>query len=136
MLTDYSEDTVKQFAVPSTIKLSVQDLTDILITALEGGIDYWCRKVGQVQRGDSLVVIRRDDEVWNEYICRNVAMGGTLIFFAYEEETGYTLTREKLLEAIAKVAVTHKLDLVDLGIDATDADVIVQTALFGKVVYG
>ena len=60
----------KKFTVRAQIEvnLSQQDIDDIMVTALEGGINYWCRRakvVGeylgeaasdQISRGGSLIL--------------------------------------------------------------------------------
>jgi hypothetical protein len=182
--------TDETFTVEIPFKVTVEHLTDLLITAIEGGISYWCPKirfrtpgeccdhcgrditeegiVGErdgvqyfFDRPDCLDVFNRDKEGfkprrrdvqattqeegegWNEFICRNVAMGGTLTL---TEDCGEgdaplnrKLTRDKLLNGI-RIAVVKYAHVVSLNHfdhdgwmgDAEEADVILQCALFGE----
>ena len=121
--------------VEMEIVLSQEDVDDIMCGALEGGINYWCRKAEVV--GDYL----------GEYASEQIARGGQLKLYDQEEDEVYTLDSEKLLNGIKLYAQNpvgcNCLDMVDghLEIDFCNADAIVcdaiiQYALFGEVVYG
>ena len=122
-----------EIEIKTTLKVTEEDIDDIMCTALEGGITYWCNK--------SKVV----GEYLGEYGHEQIARGGKLIIYDMVEDDKYTLTRQDLLEGI-KLAIEegyykeygwfngHELDTCN--IDAEVADVIVQMALFGEVVYG
>lgn len=118
--------------IPVTLKVSQYSLASILNTAIEGGINYWCTNawVG------SKAIDKAPDECWNEYICRNVAHGGTL--FIYDEKNeAWELTRDKLLKGCGRAILSgHLTEVVGYEADSFDADVIVQFALFGELVYG
>ena len=119
--------------VKTNITVTQEDIDDIMCTALEGGITYWCRKAKVI------------GEYLGEYGHEQIARGGTLELYDAEEEKDYLLTRDKLLKGI-KLAYEqnyylsygwcdgHSLDTCQ--VDASVADVIVQFALFDDVVYG
>ena len=119
--------------VTTNITVTQEDIDDIMCTALEGGITYWCRKAKVI------------GEYLGEYGHEQIARGGTLELYDAEEEKSYLLTRDKLLKGINLAheqnyyssygwCYGHYLDTCN--IDAEVADVIVQLALFDDVVYG
>ena len=129
------------------ITLQPQDINDIICTAIEGGITYWC--LSYMGYGDNLKLDGADQlkEEYGETVTR-----ASDIKYAYEWlGFGGYLTLEE-------ASVTHRLDLdlfkaglekwissqtfkpgeaFDIGdIDAGDADSIVQYAIFGELKYG
>ena len=119
--------------VDFAVKVTDQDIDDIMCTALEGGINYWCWKAEVV--GDYL----------GEYASEQIARGGELKLYDRESDDVYVITQEKLLNGI-KLAIEHMYydeynwytanELDCCQIDAMVADVIVQCALFDDVIYG
>ena len=134
------------------VQITDEDIDDIMCSALEGGINYWCHKAEVV--GDYL----------GEYASEQISKGGELMLYdSYEEdEEGhskkYLLTKEKFIEGIrlgitknlitaiepttvteksGRIVKTENVYRLETGdIDANDADLIVQFAIFGDVVYG
>lgn len=113
------------------VDLSQQDIDDIMVAALEGGINYWCREAEVV------------GEMLGDYAHEQISRGGTLILHDAESSDKWDLTLEKFLRGVElyikngdRVTV-EDFKLVDYGeLDAEDADCIVQYALFGKLVFG
>ena len=115
------------------VNVTEEDIDDIMCSALEGGITYWCYKAKVV--GDYL----------GEYASEQISRGGALKLYDSENGDIHDLTLEKLLNGI-KLAINgnyyadyewcygDKLDTCQ--VDAEVADCIVQLALFGEVVYG
>lgn len=106
-----------------------ENIDDIMTTALEGGISYWCSKAETV--GPYL----------GEYASDQISRGGMLLLHDSEEPKIYELTLDKFLKGLRlylkdfPCLVTE--DGLDTGdIDAEGADCIVQLSLFGEVVYG
>lgn len=110
-----------------------QDIDDIMVTALEGGINYWCRKAEVV------------GEYLGEYASDQISRGGSLILYDAESNDHWELNLEKLLCGIQKAIednwfyeydwyVDGELDCCQ--IDAEVADTIVQLALFDDIVFG
>ena len=112
------------------VELDNECIDDIMTTALEGGITYWC--------DDAEVVGEYLGEFANEQISR----GGALKLHDSEEDETYELTLDKFLIGLAKLVGERGLDVIYQGkidpsnIDAEDADTIIQYAIFGEVVYG
>ena len=125
----------KAFPLKLTINLEIteEDIDDIMSTALEGGIYYWCTRV------------KVEGEYLGEYASDQISRGGTLKIYNSEEEAVHQLTREKFtrgLEMYLENSIYETLYLeegkykVDVGsIDACAADRIIQYALFGEIVY-
>lgn len=103
---------------------------NIMSTALDGGITYWC---------DCAEVV---DNYLGEYASDQISRGGTLRLHDSDEDKWYELNLEKFTKGLAKIVEDRGLDVlyegkIDAGeIDAEDADAIIQYAIFGEIVYG
>lgn len=128
--------TEKNFTVRVEIDviLTQQNIDDIMVSALEGGINYWASEAEVVEE-------RRCGDWGHEQIAR----GGALILHDAEGPDKWELNLEKFLNGI-KLWIKNCCDrygalqsdgTIDTGeIDSDMADMIVQYALFGEVVYG
>lgn len=133
-------ETEKKFEIctKTTVYLTQQDIDDIMVAALEGGINYWCWRI--VVQGDYL----------GEYASEQISRGGKLAVWIDEpfedDKTCYMLDRDKFLAGFklwlekggdSYDVIDYSDGSVDCGqIDVTCADEIVQYALFGEVVFG
>ena len=120
---------IYQFTVQRTVTVSPEDIDDIMIAALEGGINYWCRQ--------AIVV----DKYLGEFASDQISRGGILRLCDAESADTWELTREKFLDGLKLWAenggtINRDGTLDTSEIDADDADQIVQYALFGEVVFG
>ena len=147
------------------ITLTPEEINDIICTAIEGGITYWCESY--MGHGDNLTLDGADQLVveYGETVTR-----ASDIKYAFEwlGFGGYLTLEEDKSELDAEnfdgdgnfkyTGMTHRLDLdlfkaglekwlssktvkpgecFDIGdIDAGDADSIVQYAIFGELKYG
>lgn len=159
------------FDVPVPLKVSAYQLAAILITTIESGYSRaWVPKwrlrscehpdaFDPIVDGapadrpwvDDVVIQRTEGEVWDEFVARNVALGGTLTIYEDADESGddatlvaHCLTREKLLAGIGKALIAGAIvtledeaepNGVDVDADGPGADVILQYALLGEVRY-
>lgn len=123
------------------VTVTDENVVDLMVTALEGGIGYWCE-------------LQCDGPEWerperNESISERAAHillnGGSLTLIDNEDvEEVFELTLEKLLNGFTKwveegydtegVVEGNELDMCNC--DADCADGIVQIALFDDIVYG
>lgn len=125
-----------KFEVRAEVKvvLTQQDIDDIMVSALEGGITYWA---------DKAVV---DGEYLGEYASDQISRGGKLKIhteepFDDDDTEWYELDRDKFLKGVslwlanggAGCLEGDKLDVC--MVDGLAADSIVQYALFGEEVY-
>ena len=114
-------------------KLTQQDIDDIMVTALEGGINYWCSEVEVVGK------------YLGEYASDQISRGGALKLYDAEEDEVYELNLNKFLKGF-KLWVEGGYDEYDAvqedgtvdccEIDAACADEIIQFALFDDIVFG
>ena len=121
------------------IKVTREDIDDIMIAALEGGITYWCCKAEAV--GSNL----------GAYASQQIGRGGALRLYDNDGSNSYFLNTNRLLDGIKKYveagnkphgilcqasdnAGCRRIDSAQ--VDATVADMIVQYAVLGEIVYG
>ena len=125
------KEDIMEITIKKTFNITDEQLDDIMCTALEGGITYWCDEAKVV--GDYL----------GEYAHEQIARGGQLILSDSEEGKTYELNKEKLLKGLelyltnggdAEIVREGTIDTCE--VDAIAADEIVQYALFGDVIYG
>ena len=126
---------MKKFEVKVEIRveLTQQDIDDIMVAALEGGINYWCDEAA-VEGGEYL----------GKYASDQISRGGTLLLHDTDEDAYRKLDLEKFLKGFKLwlenggdqygAVEGHEVDCCN--IEAGCADEIVQYALFGEVVYG
>lgn len=126
----------KKFEVQADIKVIItqEDIDDIMVGALEGGITYWCCEAEVVEE-------KRCGDWGHEQIAR----GGALILHDAESDDKWELNLEKFLNGV-KLWIQNGDDryhalqkdgtLDTCEIDGEMADLIVQYALFGEVVFG
>ena len=121
-----------EFTMLVPVTITSEDIDDIMVAALEGGITHWCRRVEVV--GESL----------GEYASDQISRGRTLRLFDSESSDTWLLTRDKFIEGFklwlesgtceSGVLIGSEVDTS--GIDAECADAIIQYALFGDLVFG
>lgn len=116
--------------VEVTVKVSLprQFVDDVVCTAFEGGINYWCsRQVPSEARPEGA-------EYGSDYISRG---GSNTIYVSDdnggEEDETHVLTLQNFAEGFVKWAINTANDNI---LDAEDADQVIQYALFGEAVYG
>lgn len=106
------------------IEVSDQTLDDIIVTALEGGIGYWCQAS----------VYEHEDGKPHRAVVHQLN----------KDESGYrrrgmVIDRAAIIDGLKKLAPKYSTQLsrlVNDDYDSDDADVVVQVALFGEVIYG
>ena len=122
-----------EIKIEKTIKVTQEDIDDIMCSALDGGITYWCRKAEVV------------GEYLGEYASEQISRGGILLLHDAEEDEVYDLDLNHLLSGIiqayegnyfAEYEWCDGKTIDTCQVDAEVADVIVQLALFDEVVYG
>ena len=133
--------------IPMNLDVSGDDLDNILVTAFEGGSNYWIDKVEvRDYKGCELAshVVSKGGAVW---ICLDNNPVGAEI--KDKEYYKWVINRKKLLRAISRwfteyyyhrQIVKHNLEMPssfsDIDFDAGDTDIIIQLAIFKEVIYG
>lgn len=111
---------MKTFEVKTVRVVTAQEIDDIMVTALEGGINYWC---------DAVKVDKPPTEEY-KYASDVLTRGGTLKVYVSEEDEIQVLTIEKLIKGLEMTEFNFD------DYDAGDVDNVIQRALFGDVIYG
>jgi hypothetical protein len=118
-------------------KITVTDgnIDDIMITAFEGGINYW---VGLVTYPKDFPA--REARPENEYGHKRntyemISLGCSIFIHPDEDNHSYELTRDKVIKGIKRYFTENPEADWD-SLDANSADSIVQYALFNELVYG
>jgi len=120
-----------------SIEVSNQDISDICVTAFEGGINYWCGRVKILL--DTLPDLAEDEKIIASDV---IAKGGSLkLFDAEDDEETWTLTPENFKTGLEKYfadcyANNTEISFDPANIDANDADSIIQFAIFGELTFG
>jgi hypothetical protein len=118
-----------------------EEISDLIIGALEGGINYWCGKVILVKdRFDKIFKgVKPEDQEKVQYASDLIGLGGELILVDIDEpEERWVLTKEEVLEGIKMYCEENDIteeELMD-NYDADSCDQIIQYGLFGEIVFG
>lgn len=145
-------------AVPATIELDEQYITDILTNGIEmGGLGYWLKVIEVVlpegvEREDFRIGgrLNNDDGLTGAPLARQIMYPGVVVKCEDSEDPDneFTLTREKIIEGLALLAKgeyangekmgtrRHWTNIVGENDDVETADVVLQMAAFGNIVYG
>ena len=122
---------ILEYEVPITINstLAQKDMEYLLCAAFEGGINYWC----------SEIIV--EDFHGFTHASEVLAAGYPVTLIDMEDEDqNRTIDGESLKKAMALMAEQYPLRMRDIcsdgDYDANDADIFVQLACFGEVVYG
>jgi len=94
----------------------------VLSAAFEGGITYWASAVHVPDFMDC------------DYASEVVGAGGQVVVVDGETEDHHELNLEKFLKGLKLAIGNPNVDLENM--DSTAADIVVQCALFGEIVYG
>jgi hypothetical protein len=127
------------------VDLDDEFFEDIICTMFEGGSNYWIDKI-KINHPDGNKPKDVPNSTWAANALNN---GGNIIIYPYgEDEEKITLVKNMLVEGLDKwaknypthVSIVHEntgKSTIDAGdIDADDADIILQYALFNDVIYG
>lgn len=128
-------------AITRHIGLNEEDIEDLMVTALEGGIGYWAVLDNTGERWENAPV----DEPVSITAAKILMENGCVRFEDAEgEDESWVLTISKLMDGIHKY-VERGMDEYNVfsgnrpdmcNCDAEVADAIIQLALFGDIVFG
>lgn len=110
-------------------KITAEFLEDVVITAFETGVDYWC-------------VVDDNTPIWSKYYDVDLPFSQCLFELLYKgakielfdienHKTRWFLTWDKLLQGITIYNGCYHSDMLD----SMHADNIIQCALFGEVMF-
>tara|TARA_R100000781_G_scaffold56242_1_gene36534 strand:- start:7 stop:402 length:396 start_codon:yes stop_codon:yes gene_type:complete len=120
------------------IEISDEMIEHLLCSAFEGGITYWANNVSCKDNDD----MKKVGGWKHEYLTKTKKKDA--VMYIHDIETGekYQITKKSVIDALQKMdnpeyKYTKALKrILDGQWDADDADIVVQTACFGQVVFG
>ena len=126
--------------VTKSHEFTTEDINDLIVTALEGGINYWCgsAKIVKFPNG-TFTGVSNEDQTNVRYASDVIGYGGKLTLTdAEDEDESWELDLPKMLKGIKMYCEDRNEPLSELidNHDADTADSIIQYALFGEIVYG
>ena len=114
-------------------KISKENINDLMVTALEGGINYWCGQVTVCKFPECVPI---DGSIPMDEV---IGEGGVLKLYDAESNDTWELNKEKFLKGVEKTlewgGFSDVEDMMD-NHDAETADVLIQYALFDNIVFG
>lgn len=139
-------DTKPFHTVQSPVEVSESRVRDLIVSAFEGGSNYWVGKIDQKYPNNlSLKDFRTGGkfsipgDYYPGYILVPFQDGCSLEITPDDETKSYTLNAASMrrgLEMMVTKAHSHWVDFLNEDDDATTADVFLQLCLFGEIVYG
>lgn len=105
--------------------ITKENIDDILVSAFEGGINYWCNKV----------IVVNNDYKGGTYASDVLTRGGALTLVD-DEGDKHTITIKDIRTALELYRKQNGSSFDFDNHDAGDADTLVQLATFGELVYG
>jgi len=139
MLSKENSRTIK---VELLLKITDEDLCDIVCTAIEGGIGYWARLDNTREEWLEFEKEEFKDLTVDEIATRILLNGKSLYLIDREDKnTVFELNLTKLLYGIQETIANDSSLLEDgeldtCNVDGEVADTIIQYAIFGELVYG
>lgn len=125
----------KEFIIPVTKVITVDNIDNIMTTAIEGAIGYWCVLANNT--ADFQALRERQEDLFTCEAVVTLLMNDLPVkFIDREDDTEYELTLEKLLEGIRLNNENRRWDNDLDNMDADTVDCIIQYSLFGDVIYG
>lgn len=114
--------------VKFTVHVTAEDIDDIIRTAFEGGICYWCDEVEVVGK------------YLGKYASEQISRGGKLVLYDVESSDKWELTLDKFAKGLKEWLSWNPDFTTDGGIDTANvdancADEIIQYALFGELMF-
>ncbi len=117
------------FKINDKVALTADDIDDLMVAALEGGINYWCE--------DCLIKkLPGSGELFASHV---ISKNGVVTLFDLESTKKWDLTLEMFLKGVKMYCEENSVDSgEDLmnSHDAYTADSIIQYAIFDEIIYG
>lgn len=126
----------REFEYTVKKKVTEEDITNLIVDGLEGGITYWAMLHNDTPEFEAYYKDR--DLATAEIVAKIILNGGSVKITDNEEdvEPTYNLTLERLLVGIQKNAEERPWDCDLENYDADTCDAIIQYAIFDEVVFG
>lgn len=123
--------------MPTT--MTDDQIRNMLVGAREGGINYWCHGINV--EGSPPPLTPDEEKEWGDYPAYTTPVGESGFWLVYRDDEAkpYRLDRAAIdrgVQVMRDRYTRHWDDLHGENDDATTADVFVQCALFGEVIFG
>jgi hypothetical protein len=114
-----------------TDSITSENVSDLISTAFEGGINYWCGKAKLVEGSV------KEEQKKDKLISDLVVLGGRLILHDAESDDKWELNINNMIDGIRQHCTQKNILPSQLmeDYDADDADKIIQYALFKEQVF-
>jgi hypothetical protein len=145
----YQEKTMKldleqTFDVQTVTKVSTKRILDLIVTAFEGGSNYWIEEVlSNPPAGTKYEDYKEGGKhAATEYYPAYQVLpfvGGSLTVIDNEDGTKYCLNSAAIADGLQLMATKyprHWNDFINENDDASTADVFLQCAILGEIVFG
>ena len=115
--------------------ISLEMLDDFIVTAFEGGINYWCGKVRIKNYPPN--IDDKSDEAHKMLASSVLTLGGEIVLFDAESDDQWILTRPDIIKGIKMRCEDRKITPEGLydSYDVDDVDAIVQYAIFNEITF-
>lgn len=124
----------------ASVEVDGQKVADQIVTAFEGGVNYWCHGADLVSSE-----VKPTESPW--YSCPKLWEGDFAILVKYDDpdkEEGNASGRKEInqddikrgIQMMAEKSPAHFTDLIMDDGDAITADVFFQYVVLGDVIYG
>ncbi len=113
---------MKSYLIESRKEVTQEQIDDIMADALHTAISYWCGEVRYRKHFEP------KEEV--KYMSDALTRGAVIQLWDFEEEKWLNLDLHRLIEAFGKIQFPFD------DYDNNNVDELIQTAVFGEVIYG
>ena len=120
------------------LEISDELIEDLICSAFEGGSTYWADNVSCEDKED----MKKVGGWKHEYLTRTKKKDAVLFIHDMFDGKKYPITKKSIIDALQKMddpknSCTKALGrILDMTYDAGDADLVLQMACFGEVIYG
>jgi pyruvate carboxylase len=125
---------------PKSLLVTQDDITNIIVTALEGGIGYWACLINDDPVFNDYYNGENNEQTLSEYVADILANGQAIRFYDtdlnYGEAEKWELNNTKLALGIRQYINENGIKHMRESLDSMEADKIIQYALFGELIYG
>tara|TARA_A100001201_G_C4038849_1_gene186021 strand:- start:288 stop:665 length:378 start_codon:yes stop_codon:yes gene_type:complete len=122
--------------ITKTIVITDELIENLLCTAFEGGSTYWAENISCEDIED----MKKVGGYKSEYLTKTKK--DNAVMYVHVEDDKHPITKKSIIDALQKMdnpkyKYTKALSrIINEEYDAYDADVVLQTACFGQVIYG
>lgn len=145
MDTTQAKNKCDLFTFKAAVRLTLSQIENLLISAFEGGSNYWIAQVDTKMTASEIKAKREANPDYSWIYDAILREGGSVLIHIQNEgdldesELVRELTLDKLVAGIQLLFDTyprHGNDILNQNDDAITADVMLQLALFKEVLFG